>query len=372
MATTNFTTYAQRYADPALDPFHGHYEELMAQFKAKPTREGAAVAQKLFSNMYLAADSQPHAFLYLAWPVNQDPVISVLHRPFSVAPLFGINGPTQYFAFQGDAQAGFPPSIVTVEDDIFQPLPTLRVPTAELLDTVYTDNGQDLAGPYTPADEGTEVIATRYVAYLPVAYHPLALTKPYMKPREAWQLIGGAIRQAPVTDGHTPTEDLAPLLDWLRAACTLQNPKEGEDNDYLGAVMQPALPPFPMPPAVLTKAQDILARELQGNAQPTLPETGTVLAINNLTARITQAQDEAVNRDRQAKEQTPSTYFGDSISLLCRITHATPENVPLLYFRMAQSTKRTERATLEEHLRMVAEDLALQGHIPAATPSLTK
>ena len=70
----------------------------------------------------------------------------------------------------------------------------------------------------------TEMVRSRNAIQVPYAYVSMVLTKRF-KPREAWLEIAGAIRN----DGRE--QALAPLLIWLRMACTASELDEEEEDD---------------------------------------------------------------------------------------------------------------------------------------------
>ena len=154
-----------------------------------------------------------------------------------------------------------------------------------MLDAVL-DATTPTAGPYSPDDDGIKVITTRKAMYLPPKFVPIALERPSFTPFEASTILGQAIRGD--ATGDTPGTTLmeyGPLLDWLRAACTLTS-----QHEQVASWDAAPQPPFPMTAAIRLKTKQILTQHLPGlyapGAQAVAPGAGTTEALQKLTDEV--------------------------------------------------------------------------------------
>jgi hypothetical protein len=82
---------------------------------------------------------------------------------------------------------------------------------------------------------------------------------------------------------------------------------------------------------------------------------------------------DGVLRDQQATSKDPSSYYGQGVVILLRVTYAhSVDQLPEVYHDIAKSPKRMERQAIEERLRSTADDLGLLNYVPAATAGCTK
>jgi hypothetical protein len=367
-SVTRHSTYFERYNDDSLDPFQGDYGPVMATFRASVAREAATRATQLYEQVFTTSEVQPHVYLLLTSDISGAHVISVLHRPYRhVAPMGSAIAKLDV-ALMGDMRGMLPPTLVYFPEDGFQHLGNLLVPSAATLDQAFADDGAlQSVGPYEDGDSGTETVATRSLVYLPPQYAPIALANPTMTPRKAWESIGGLIRTG--DNAIAQTDAMQPLLDWLRVACT------HADTDIADHRLLSEPPSYPHPPvpSLDLAVEARLRRDLPGLVPDSGPDTSTTRAINHLTDEMLRVNMDGVLRDQQAKTKDPSTYYGQGVVILMRITYAT--SIPLLpevYHEVAKAPKRMERQAIEERLRCVADTLGLLDYVPAATAGLTK
>jgi hypothetical protein len=85
-------------------------------------------------------------------------------------------------------------------EEAFHQVRNVRVPTFEVLTRALTDPGVQELGPYDNAEQGTEVVTTSFMMYLPPVYVARAMAQPSLTPRQAWDLIGGPIINDPNLD----------------------------------------------------------------------------------------------------------------------------------------------------------------------------
>jgi hypothetical protein len=368
MSASSYASYFQRYEDASLDPFKGAYRNVLETFVARTTRESAAVSSKLMSRVLATTEIQPHAYLLLHAPQGDEPFVTMVHRPFTITPLLGDTQIEEAYCFLGDVSEMIPPQVAFFPSDAFEACGNVRVPMEEVLDSAITEE-DPICGPYEEGVAGTEVVATRRMMYLPHRFVTLAMAHSRMTPYEAWNLIGGAIRSdADDTETASSIEDYRVLLDWLRVACTYAT------AGVLATAYTESLT-FPVLDVNLrNKIKQVLRADVPayGTQSPT-NEAATVTAINALTTRIVEANDAAAQREQQAKEKTPYDYYGEGLVILLRICHvATSAELPRLWHRIAQSTKRNERILIEETFRSVADTLNLLPFVPQVSPAFAK
>jgi hypothetical protein len=369
MSASNYATYVQRYEDATLDPFGGAYRGVLDTFLARTTRESANAATKLFGRVLATTEVQPHAYLLLQAIQGEDPYITLVHRPFSITPLLGDPQPEQTYCFLGDVSEMIPPQVAFFPANAFEACANVRVPTEDVLDGAITEDNP-ICGPYAEGEVGTEVVAVRRMMYLPPRFVPLALANPRMSPFDAWEIIGGAVRnEADDPDTNSSIEDYRILLNWLRVACTYTT-----GNVLANAYTVPLSFPVHLDAGLRNKIKSVLRVDLPGYGtySPT-NEVATVSAINALTSRIVEANDAAIQREQRAKEKTPSDYYGEGLVILLRVCHvATSAELPRLWHMIAQSTKRNERTVIEESFRSVADSLNLLPFVPHVSPAFAK
>ena len=343
-----------------MDPFDGRYAGVLKEFATKPTPEAQNRAGKIFDKVQATANLQPHAFLVLTnGDQGNQPVITLMHSPFSVQPPMGSNSDPAYLMFQGNASKGLPPDIVLAPTNLFAQTSQVGVLTLDMLDVVL-DSTTPTAGPFHLDHDGIKVITTCKAMHLPPNLVPIALEHPSFTTFEAWTIHGQAIhRDATGDNPETILSDYGPLLDWLWAACTLTS-----QHKQVASWDASPQPPFPMTAAIHLKTKQVLTQHFPGlyalGAQAVAPGNGTTEALQKLTDKVIQANNKASAQEKAGKDETPSNYWGHGIVMLLCITGvATETELPPFYQMVANSTKRTELPTLTEHLHKVANSLGL-------------
>jgi hypothetical protein len=369
-----YASYSERYDDPALDVFQGRYKDVLNSF-APP--QGGQTAAEVTAFGTMVADSfeaHPHLYLY-AYLTTAGPQISAVHRPFRVPLPLGSVEPKHDYALVGDVHGVLTPSLVVFPPTAFTVTPELRVPTDAAFDAAMMTLAPAETIIPAPDHDGpnTERFEIRGFMFVPPRLASLALSRDQFGIREAWAIImQGAVQLATADGIGTTPDEFAPLMRWLRAVFTLQ-PEGGLPALHVGRL------PVVTGPTARARARltAILSADLPGwgpNAAPPGAGAGdTTAAINALTDKFVQVNAAAAERERRSKEKSPADYFGDGIGLLCRVTHtASEDELPPLWAAIAKSSKRTERALIEEHLRRVGDYLGLAAYTPVVTPSLAK
>ena len=149
---------------------------------------------------------------------------------------------------------------------------------------------------------------------------------------------------------------MKPLLNWLRAACTVT-----AATGISGVHSDPLVQPLPISAALRDKRNSILRRDIPGYFAPA-PATGVqgvAAAVTELTEHLVHSQAERAARSAADKVKSPDDYYGPGAVIvlhrLCQVSSST--DLPSLFHDIANSTKKTERTVIEEHLRGIAADL---------------
>ena len=203
--------------------------------------------------------------------------------------------------------------------------------------------------------------------YLSPKFVPTVLGHPYLTPRQCWQLLSPQLRLTEDSESGNK-----PLLQWLRAACTIG---PGGDPANLSEI-----PHYPFPPD--RGLDDHMSRALSADlpglysaaATTVMPGTREVVgAINSLTEEQRATREEASTRQARSAEKSPATYYGSATVVLNRLTHThSISELPEVYQLISASTKKTERLILQEALHNSARELGIPAYAPIATPELTK
>jgi hypothetical protein len=368
------STYFAFHNDEANDPFHREYGTLMAIFQASVARESPARAKALYEQVFTTSEVQPHVYLMCTLDHALHPVITVIHRPYRhVAPM-GSTVDKCDVAFMGDMRGLLPPTLVYFPEDGFKHTGPMLVPKAETLDQAFAeDTTLQAVGPYAEGDDGTDVIATRSIVYVPPQYASIFLANATMTPRKAWEAVGGLIRTG--DNAESQVQAMQPLLSWFRAACTKCSAVLTDlstDWSQHRLISEPPSYPHPPVPSLDLAIEARLKTDLPGIVTDTGPQTSTTQAINNMTSQMI-----SMNQERNYQGSTvggPTTYYGTSgLDVLYRMTYATGlQSLPEIYKDIAKAPKRGERMALEEGLRAVADTLGLVMCAPLATVGLTK
>jgi hypothetical protein len=330
--------------------------------------EGTRATKIIQDQVLSTLEVQPHNYLQLTHS-NEKYHVTVIHRPTVYSVPMGVQSEHDgtVTAFVGDVRSGMAPNVVFWPEEPFTPSTLVNVPTPEVIDAAYAGDAEiQLVGPYQDGEAAVDPITVRPLMYLPPKFVPLVMSAPYLTPRECWNRLAAQLRLTQESaDAHKP------LLQWLRAACTI------------GPTGHPAnlseIPSYPFPPDkdLDTQVAKVLKADLPGlfpSPEGTMPGTREVVgAINNLTEEQRATREEATNRQAKAAEKSPATYFGTATLVLNRITHtSTVAELPQVYHLLASSSKKTERLVLQEALNDAARELNLPAYAPIATPELTK
>ena len=202
---------------------------------------------------------------------------------------------------------------VKAPDNAFMATNLVQIPDLAVLDSAFEDPDTKFVGPYSDTDAGTTVVTTRYLMYLLPKFLPLAFSQPSFSPFQTWEILGNTIcRYALLDNAATSINQYAPILTWLRTACTcFQNADNEEDLANALCKMEIPKPRFPMMPEITAATQQIICCNLPGLTPESAPTAtdSTVHAINQLTNQIQEGQDCKEAHQRAPKTKTPSSTF---------------------------------------------------------------
>ena len=364
-----YKTYAERYSDPCNDPYRGSYKEAMSSFVSVKSNKTLAVAYaaSLATLVYQGGGERLYGFLSLTM-VDDVGVINFLHHPISVVYPAGNEFKADYLILVGDQHGLSSPQSIYFPEDGFKVIKKIRVHKEKYIDAHFRDNPatQNFLAP--DDQEGHDEVFTTSLMFVPPKYLSLVLTLSPLTPRKAWETLRGAI----VADGLA--DDLAPLITWLRIA--LHN-TPGDANRVPHALPAPIFPWGTLDRSrdtvVRCILQDLPGLTLQSSGASTGFEQGTLAALNNIATQLMgQAQPpQGPVAPAALLPKTPTQYFKGNIRTLLSITHtSSTDELPRIYWELADSTKTTVRGIVDQALQETAEEFSLLEYTPIATKSL--
>jgi hypothetical protein len=99
----------------------------------------------------------------------------------------------------------------------FLPSPLINVPSSEVIGAAYQgDPDLQVVGPYQDNEASVEALTICPLMYLPLKFVPMVMSDETLFPQECWHRLASqlGLTQESIVD-HKP------LVDWLRAACTI-------------------------------------------------------------------------------------------------------------------------------------------------------
>ena len=218
-------TYLQRY-ERMEDLLQRSYIGYLEQYAAGNGQSTEYLMQKI----HTSSNSLPKVFAGLVKFNNRYKVMAI-HRPTMFASIPG--SPTQWddrvFAFYQDVdgEAGHYVDMVEFPAEAFDETEPHQIPTLGQTDLLLAADASLELIPVQPENSpDTEDITVRNMVPIPHRYIHLILNQ-MLSPREAWEQIGGAIRN------DNAILDCDYLLQWLRV--TLTSTAQGEPATYLGS-----------------------------------------------------------------------------------------------------------------------------------------
>ena len=360
---TTASTYRDLFLDPSNDPYKGNYADVMQAFATtlQPVTEDQA--RGLQNRVFNTSDEELQAYLLCA-QANEVTYLQVVHRPSVLRSPLSRNDPDQLFAFLGDVRGTQPPQLVLWPGSAFSSTNNIAVISNQAIDlALAADASLELLGPFNAGDVGVTVVATRPLMYLPAKYVPIMIGQIW-SPRQAWDTLSGAIRN----EVPQAQRELEPLLNWLKASLI-----RFDNTDVVATTKTSPNAPVPLTNRHQDHAAAVLARDLPtpvaapgvGGLEP------LVGAVNQLTAEVVQTRNDEAARRANASHRTAQQHYGQAIDVLLRTCQAgSQRSLPPIYELIANSTKKTLRVNLQQHLQAVASNLGLGHYVPIVTPDL--
>ena len=367
-ATTPVVTYSQRYARQQ-DALEGQYGQFLAPYAHDSTRTHAT----LLTRVLASGHSVPKVFLSLVEHGGVYRSVSV-HRltlytnhPYEPSPWNNL-----VLGFGGDVLPGNHIELLRFPGNAFEVTGAQVMPTVAGMHALLAANPTaTLVGPFHDGDPDTQVIRSRNVLPVPLAYINIILDKT-LTPRELWDQLRGAI----IADGRE--EECRILVERLlmgltrRPGATTTEPPRGPFNS-LGSL--PIVYPVMRVDAALQHHRwEILPSDLPAldpsQLAPSDQMVGLVEALRTEQAAARQEQAEARNRALAPKE--PGEAFPQTTVLWRRYCGVTMDaQLPALYHTWANSTKAERRVALQAALdERVNSGLGASRVTPLATKEL--
>ena len=214
----------------------------------------------------------------------------------------GSGADDKYVILMGDQQGQSPLLTVYMPKEAFKQTPKVHVPSVEVVTALLTDLAVELLGPYEPSNTGTKVVSTSNMMYLPPQFVALALGRPSLTPRQAWELLGALIVNQPSTE---MAKELAPLVNWLCVALV----QDLAEAPSIRIALDPLTYLYPLSNALWDTVEACIDQDLPGLRPQQTSELGTVTAIYNLTSKIMEQGAAAATHASEASTNTPSKFF---------------------------------------------------------------
>ena len=348
------TTFATLYATQP-DVFGGDYTPLFTPFDCT----NGLAHDALFETVVNSSNSCPKVFLANVSINNSNQIVAV-HRPSRYEPDLADPAPQwdgKVFVFVGDLSTRGSNFIQTVElpDSSFELTASQRVPTLATMDARWAvDTTIDTLASLSSTAADTDTVITRRLFPVPRPYIPLILGKT-LTPRQAWATFSTAIAAA------SQQTMCAPLLDWLRVACTMKR------SNLVPATQ---LGDFPtIFPALAADTQldrhrwSILTRDL-----PALSKTTTTGATERVATilgtmradRVTERAQDEVRRTAAQREKLPSETKFKTVARdwMAFTSAATEADLPPVYHQIVNSDKGEHLTILRNAVKVRARSAA--------------
>jgi hypothetical protein len=362
------TTYAAKYATDADPPYAGDYTALL--LSEAPTANGPAPADVL-ATLLLSNELAPKVHLGLVFCATPPHVIArTFFRTARYPALPGQPSPWDDRIFAHGSEVINGQSITTFEfpataftataaDGIAWDADTLTEQFANLpADTIIT-------GAVDPDSPHAVVTRTRLLTRVPHRYIPLVLGQ-RLTPRALWTTLGTTI----IADGNEVS--CAPLLDWLRLACSpIPGPTPADLLPPLNCIgPKEALIRPEVDPILHAHRWSMVLADLPALAAATLPPVQPVEALIHALRDDRLADRTAASAERELDRATtaaarlvaaapkpPSEAFPVLIDGLLRTCEVQSEtDLPPLWPRISAAPAKHRRALLQEAIMARAQD----------------
>ena len=359
-------TYHDYYGNEGTDTFHGNYGRVMEDYALE--RPGVKTAAQLATAVFDCSTQRiPTAFLVLgARPGVVTPTIQCYHRVTKFRPRLGMPASLwddDAFAFHGDL-VNNQVSVVSWNAALFGPaaIDPIVVGTDDLVsDGLAVNANVEMLGPFMNDALGTVQVQVRRTVYVPPMFVNVLLEEE-VTPRQAWEQLGGAIRDAQMED------ECRPLLNWLKVALTRR--EEGASSILSTNALTPPLSnrmlmerqwawiveDLPsLGPAAVAEGKDQIATEL-----------GELVHLQQVAA------EEKRCAKRAKENKLPSEAFGGQIVNVMRLCQVAEESqLPGVWHDLAKTPVKQHRTVIQKWVDQVSDEIA-DGLELIVTPTLVK
>jgi len=352
-------TYRSFYDADENDPYHGDYLDALDYFRLPAAGGNIPAPQDVASRVYHAATREPLALLLLCRDdanaaVNDPGRIHVFHRAAMYFPQMGSE--TQWdhmaFAFIGDL-VHQQIQTVRLPVDAFHQVPVFIIPSAvRLANEFAADPTAELVGPYTNNDPEIEPFRTRRVMLLPHRFVNIFLGQ-NLTPRRAYADV-----LARVTADGTAVA-CAPLMDWLRAACTRITINGANSEASPMAQMHPGAPVADA--ELLRHRWELVSRDLPALDPAQVQHSAQHIAtsIGQLATKTHMTREEAAHARGARDNRTVESRFRLNMQHLLHYCNAyTISELPQIWTEVARADKAQVPAVVQQAMEAASFEIA--------------
>ena len=369
MAANAVVTYLQKYQQQPnrLVQGGGTYAPLYARARIDSGLKPISIL-----TTYASGDqSIPKMFLKLTSSDDGEYMVRAVHRvtAFACGPEITPYD-NKHYGILGDVLPDNSCEMVRFPGHAFDLADEVNVPTidsmTERLDQLEPGK---LLGPFDADAPAVEKVQTRFSIPVPQEYIPILLGEDeLLHPTDLWETMGVAIIN------NQQQEELAPLLDWIRVACThtVNKKKPKEPANHMGPDSE-VFPPFRVDAPFAAFRRSILKADLPqlfGATAPDLTDiANTVGDVLRAEHQLNRAQAERQHREAQ-QPKLPTEVQPEATRVHLRLVGTDDEaNLPAVYHYLAQAKKIERRQAVE---RAVSERCAEQDAATHITPLVTR
>jgi hypothetical protein len=365
------STFMEYYTDASQDEYNRQYTALMGVFASVP---GGPSPQQIRELVVNNPRESTLGFATLVLPAHNPAhqgMIYALHTVAKFATRLG-QPATQWdnriFGSINEVVGNQNPTTIELPADAFSRQNggnLYRVGQQQLMSAMFgADPTLELLGEFANFDAGTELVGSRNMVPIPHRYMRHFIAGP-LTPRQAWEIVGHDIVS------HNDQAACAPLLDFLRLACT-----RNAAGDTASPLARPELT-VPLADALLVQHRtELIAHKLPGlNRTPVLAAGQQVAqSLGELVAEQRAARQDVLDRHNNSTLKTIEEYFGASTHTLLRVCQVpSSAALPPVYQTMADYGKKKERITMQRAIDDMMNQMGLaQLHFVVTADLATK
>ena len=362
-------TFRELYNKNESDPFHGHYQRVMAEF-SMPAVGGAWDADATLEGV-LGMGNATNAYVGLFHHDDHpEGRTRLLHDPQKYPTIIGHRTPYdgEVYAFH-DEVVGQTATTVLFPEDAFERSADVLIPPDHTQASAAwaADTALVIQDPVTAPAGGVRARVPKLM-YVPPAYIRLFIGR-RLAPRDLIEQVVATI----VTDGRKgPME---PFIRW----CIYAGTASTDGGDHSDILLDEPIAPIGDANFMEWRAErlDIKLPELAGHGDRTRAEA--TVRIANLMTDILREQRGARVEANQARTdarapKTVEEYFKGHMTAkimnMCAVNDAA--HLPDLYKEIAEANGKRDREVVEITMRAIANVYHVPELAPVVTPSLAK